>query len=48
MNSLMESRSSGSFEGHSVISTSSFVSAVAGAAFGGVTGGSAFSRFLLS
>ena len=39
MNSLMASNSSGSFEGHSVISTSSFVSAVTGAVFGAVTGG---------
>ena len=48
MNSLMASRSSGSSDGHSVISTLSFISAVTGAVFGGVTGGSAFSRFLLS
>ena len=31
-----------------MISTSSFVSAVTGAIFGGVIGGSVFSRFLLS
>ena len=48
MNSLMASKSSGSFEGHPVISTSSFVSAVTAAVFGGVTGGPAFSRFSLS
>ena len=46
MNSLMASRSSGNFEGHSVISTSSFISAVTGAVFERATGGSAFSRCL--
>ena len=44
MNSLMASRSSGNFEGHSVISTSSFISVVTGTIFGEVTGGSTFSR----
>ena len=48
MNSLMTSKSSGSFEGHSVISSSPFVIAVAVAVFGGDTVGSVFPRCSLS